>query len=284
MRIIRFLSRSSEETYGIQHTEEEITVANGNLFDGLKDTGLKAEVEKILSPIVPKAILCIGLNYAEHAKEGGRDLPERPVLFMKTPSAANHPGDEIVLPRCLRSERVDYEAELAVVIGKACKNVRRDNALEYVLGYTCGNDVSARDWQRNGGGGQWCRGKTFDTFAPLGPVLVTSDEIGNPNNLEIGTSLNGEVMQSANTSDMIFDVATLIEFLSSSTTLEPGTVIFTGTPQGVGFARTPPVYLKTGDEVTVEIEKIGKLTNRVVEEAAETIDQWELPRSKAKGF
>ena len=284
MRIIRFLDQDGNESFGIQHADQTVSVAVGDLFGGLSDTGVKANVSKVLSPIVPKTILCIGLNYAEHAKEGGRDLPERPVLFMKTPSATNHPDDEIVLPRCLRSERVDYEAELAVVIGKPCKNVSRNEALDYVLGYTCGNDVSARDWQRNGGGDQWCRGKTFDTFAPLGPVLVTADEIDDPNDLNIGTTLNGQTMQSANTSDMIFDVATLIEFLSSSTTLEPGTVIFTGTPQGVGFARTPPVYLKAGDEVTVEIEKIGKLTNPVNEEKAKTIDQWELPRSSKAGF
>lgn len=284
MRIIRFLDQDRNVSFGIEHANQTVTVAEGDPFKGVTDTGVEAKVTKVLSPIKPEAILCIGLNYAEHAKEGGRDLPERPVLFMKAPSATNHPGDEIILPRCLRSERVDYEAELAVVIGKSCKNVSRNEALDYVLGYSCGNDVSARDWQRNGGGGQWCRGKTFDTFAPLGPVLVTADEIDDPNNLSISTTLNDQMMQSANTLDMIFDVATLIEFLSSSTTLEPGTVIFTGTPQGVGFARTPPVYLKAGDKVTIEIEKIGKLTNPVVEEKAETIDQWELPRSSKEGF
>jgi 2-keto-4-pentenoate hydratase/2-oxohepta-3-ene-1,7-dioic acid hydratase in catechol pathway len=156
---------------------------------------------------------------------------------------------------------------LAVVIGRECKNVRRQNALDYVLGYTCGNDVSARDWQAQWGGGQWCRGKTFDTFCPLGPCLVTADEIPNPNQLKIKTILNGQAMQDWTTEDMIFDVPTLIEFLSGSTTLRPGTVIMTGTPHGVGFARTPPVWLKPGDEVTVEIEKIGRLTNPVVEEA-----------------
>jgi len=158
---------------------------------------------------------------------------------------------------------VDYECELAVVIGKPCKNVSRKNALQYVLGYTCGNDVSARDWQKRRSGGQWCRAKSFDTFAPLGPCLVTPDEIPNPNALRIRTLLNGEVLQENNTSDMIFDVPTLIEFLSGSTTLLPGTVIFTGTPSGVGMARTPPRYLELGDVVTVEIEKIGKLTNPV---------------------
>jgi len=161
---------------------------------------------------------------------------------------------------------VDYECELAVVINRRCKNVSRAEALDYVLGYTCANDVSARDWQRSLGGGQWCQAKSFDTFCPLGPVLVTKDEIPNPNNLRIKTVLNGEVMQDWTTSDMVFDVPTLIEFLSASKTLLPGTVILTGTPHGVGFARKPPVWLKSGDTVSIEIEKIGTLTNPVVNE------------------
>ena len=140
------------------------------------------------------------------------------------------------------------------------------DALKHVLGYTCGNDVSARDWQKHGGGGQWCRGKSFDTFCPLGPVLVTADEIPNPNFLGIKTILNGQTMQDWNTNDMIFDVPSLIAFLSGSTTLLPGTVIITGTPHGVGFARKPPVFLKPGDTVTIEIDKIGALTNPVVAE------------------
>ena len=161
---------------------------------------------------------------------------------------------------------MDYECELAVVIRKNCKNVSKSEALDYVLGYTCANDVSARDWQKEWGGGQFCRGKTFDTFCPLGPCLVTTDEITDPNSLNISTHLNGEQMQSSNTSDMIFDIPTLIEFLSGSTTLEPGTVLITGTPSGVGGARKPPVYLQDGDTVTVEIEKIGRLTNSVRDE------------------
>jgi 2-keto-4-pentenoate hydratase/2-oxohepta-3-ene-1,7-dioic acid hydratase in catechol pathway len=161
---------------------------------------------------------------------------------------------------------VDYECELAVVIGKLCKNVSKAEALKYVLGYTCANDVSARDWQLKWGGGQWCRGKSFDTFCPLGPCLVTSEDIPNPNSLGIKTYLNGTIMQDWNTNDMIFDVPTLIEFLSGSTTLQPGTVILTGTPHGVGAARQPPVFLQPGDTVTIEIEKIGALTNPVIAE------------------
>jgi 2-keto-4-pentenoate hydratase/2-oxohepta-3-ene-1,7-dioic acid hydratase in catechol pathway len=196
----------------------------------------------------------------------GRSRRKRPILFLKSPNTLQNPGDPIEIPTHLASHEVDYECELVVVIGKTCKNVKRENALDYVLGYTCGNDVSARDWQIKRGGGQWCRGKSFDTFAPLGPVLVTTDEIPNPNTLAIRTIVNGEVVQDWNTNDMIFDVPTLIEFLSGSTTLLPGTVIFTGTPHGVGMAAQPPRWLKPGDEVTVEIEKIGKLTNPVVNE------------------
>ena len=265
MKIIRFLDAHGEHL-GRQHDDGTVTLLEGDLFGPLTDTGTPATVEKHLAPLQPQDILCIGLNYRKHAAEGGQEPPEHPVLFMKNSGAVQNPGDPIVLPRVLRSERVDYECELAVVIGRTCHNVSRDEALEYVLGYTCGNDISARDWQRNGGGGQWCRGKTFATFCPLGPVLVTTDEITNPNALSISTRLNGEVMQDWTTSDMIFDVPTLIEFLSSSTKLLPGTVILTGTPHGVGFARTPPVFLKDGDTVTVEVEGIGCLTNPVVDE------------------
>ncbi len=174
------------------------------------------------------------------------------------------------------SAKVDFECELAVVIGKRCKNVPRAQALDYVLGYTCANDVSARDWQKEGGGSQWCRGKTFDTFAPMGPSLVTVDELGAANNLRIRTLVNGEVMQDSSTSDMIFDVPTLIEFYSGSTTLMPGTVILTGTPSGVGMARKPPRFLSAGETVTIEIEKIGSLTNPVIAESADGTSSFRL--------
>jgi 2-keto-4-pentenoate hydratase/2-oxohepta-3-ene-1,7-dioic acid hydratase in catechol pathway len=215
---------------------------------------------------VPSAILCIGLNYRKHAEETGAKIPEDPVLFMKTPSALQNPGGPIQIPAALASHEVDYEAELAVVMGRTCKNVPRAKALDYVYGYTCANDVSARDWQKKRGGSQWCRGKTFDTFAPLGPCLVTADEIPNPNRLILRSLVNGEVRQESSTSDMIFDVPTLIEFLSGSTTLRAGTVILTGTPHGVGMAFDPPKWLQPGDEVTVEVEGIGRLTNPVERE------------------
>lgn len=239
----------------------------GDIYGSYRTTDEPADVHKLLSPIAPAVFFCIGLNYRQHAEETKAKIPELPILFVKGPNAVQNPGDPIELPTRLKSDEVDYECELAVVIGKSCKNVTRANALDYVLGYTCANDVSARDWQIKKGGSQWCRGKTFDTFAPLGPCLVTPDEIPNPNALRIKTILNGDVMQDSNTNDMIFDVPRVIEFLSGSTTLVPGTVILTGTPQGVGMARSPQRWLKPGDEVSIEIEKIGQLTNPVVDEA-----------------
>ena len=194
------------------------------------------------------------------------NLPNTLFFFLKTAVRSNTLVIQSYSRASYESEKVDYECELAVVLGKRCHNVTRDEAVQHILGYTCANDVSARDWQKNGGGGQWCRGKTFATFCPLGPVITTADEIDDPNNLSLRTLLNGKVMQEWNTNDMIFDVPALIEFLSASTILNPGTVILTGTPHGVGFARTPPVYLQPGDEVTVEIEGIGRLTNPVIEE------------------
>ena len=266
MKIVRFVDAGGETRYGRSHEDGTTTLLEGDVFAEFRDSGQAANISKLLAPVDPAAVLCIGLNYVRHAEEGSQGIPDRPVVFMKMPSCLCHPGDPIELPRKLRSDKVDYECELAVVIGKTCKNATRENALDYVLGYTCAHDVSARDWQLEWGGGQWCRGKTFDTFLPLGPCLVTTDEITNPNELQIKTVLNGEVMQDWNTDDMIFDVPTLIEFLSASATLAPGTVIITGTPHGIGAARKPPVFLKNGDSVTIEIERIGALSNPVSEE------------------
>ena len=266
MKIIRYQNVQGEIRFAAQQQNGTFEI-DGDIFNEYSISQTPAQIDKILAPVVPPAILCIGLNYRQHAAETGAKIPETPILFIKNPGALQNPGDPILLPRHLRSDEVDYECELAVVIGKTCKNVSRAQALDYVLGYTCGNDVSARDWQKKWGGGQWSRGKSFDTFAPLGPCLVTPDEIPNPNALNIKTMVNGETVQSCNTSDMIFDVPTLIEFLSGSTTLLPGTVILTGTPQGVGMAQTPARWLQNGDVVTVEIEKIGALTNPVQEEA-----------------
>ncbi len=267
MRIARLQLSDGSITLARQHAGGNFTRLSGDLFGTLGDTG-EAVNGKLLAPLQPAAILCIGLNYKKHAAETNKPEPKFPVVFMKLPGAVQNPGDPILLPRRMRSNAVDYECELAVVIGKTAKNVSRYQALNHVLGYTCANDVSARDWQEHGGGGQWCRGKTFDTFCPLGPVLVTPDEITDPQSLKIATRVNGEALQDWNTNDMIFDIATIIEFLSSSTTLLPGTVIITGTPHGVGMARIPRRWLVPGDICEIEIEKIGVLSNKVEEEQA----------------
>jgi 2-keto-4-pentenoate hydratase/2-oxohepta-3-ene-1,7-dioic acid hydratase in catechol pathway len=264
MRILRCLTEDGQVVFAAQQADGSTTLLRGNLYGDRQATDTPIRPAELLSPIDPTMIWCIGLNYRRHAEETGAKIPERPVVFAKGPNAVLAPGAPIEIPRVLASDEVDYECELAVVIGRRCKNVSPEHALEYVLGYTCANDVSARDWQIKKGGSQWSRGKTFDTFAPLGPVLVTADEIPNPNALRISTRLNGEVVQDSNTSDMIFDVPHIIAFLSGSTTLLPGTVILTGTPEGVGMARTPPRWLEPGDEVSIDIEGIGTLTNSVV--------------------
>ena len=266
MKVIRCLDAKGNSVHACQQPDGSALRIAGNIFDSFDVTDEKVEVKKLLAPVQPSSIICIGLNYRKHAEETGAKFPEVPIVFFKGINTLQNPGDAIEIPTHMRSDEVDYECELAVVIGRACKNVSRQNALEYVLGYTCCNDVSARDWQIKRGGGQWCRGKSFDTFSPIGPVLVTRDEIQEPNALKIRTVLNGQVMQDWNTNDMIFGVPALIEFLSGSTTLLPGTVILTGTPHGVGMAQKPPRWLKSGDSVTIEIEKIGALTNPVTDE------------------
>lgn len=267
MKIIRYRDSAGRSSYGAAQQDGTSLRIEGDIFGSYHVTQEPAEVAQLLAPVVPTQILGVGLNYRHHAAESGMKIPEQPVLFVKGLNTLQHPHQPILLPTYLASTEVDYECELAVVIGRACKNVKRANALDYVLGYTCANDVSARDWQLRRGGGQWCRGKFFDTFCPLGPQLVTPDEIPDPNKLKIATHLNGQTVQDWNTSDMIFDVPALIEFLSGSTTLLPGTVILTGTPHGVGMATKPePRWLRVGDEVTIEIEGIGRLTNRVERE------------------
>lgn len=273
MKIIRYLDRSGS----IGHAAESGQSGNGqahyakirgDVFGEFQVTSEPVQVERLLAPVEPPMIWCIGLNYRRHAMEAGMKIPEQPVVFAKGPNCIQHPDAPILLPREAGGAEVDYECELVVVIGQTCKDVPRSLALDYVLGYTCGNDVSARDWQLRRGGSQWCRGKSFDTFAPIGPCLALRDSIPNPNALRIRTVLNGETMQDANTSDMIFDVPALVAFLSQSTTLLPGTLIFTGTPQGIGMARTPPRWLGEGDEVSIVIEGIGALKNPVRNEAS----------------
>jgi 2-keto-4-pentenoate hydratase/2-oxohepta-3-ene-1,7-dioic acid hydratase in catechol pathway len=264
MRVIRFADEKGRERYGHNYGNDEAVLLDGDLNSGLKDTGINFRVKKLLAPVVPCAILAIGLNYHEHAEETGLKVPKYPVLFMKSPGSITHPGNPILLhPSCMEPPEVDYEVELAVVIGKTAKDLTTAEALDYVFGYTVANDISARSWQGGRGGGQWVRGKSFDTFCPLGPVMVTADELRDPQNLRLTLELNGQIMQDANTSDMIFPVAELISFLSTGMTLLPGTVILTGTPSGVGFTRKPPVYLMPGDTVEATVEGIGTLSNSV---------------------
>lgn len=217
----------------------------------------------LLAPIPdPQKIICIGLNYKDHAEESGAKIPTEPVVFNKFPTAATGHDTPILLPSV--SDEVDYEAELVVVIGKAGRNISEAAAMEHVAGYTNGHDVSGRDWQIKKDGKQWLLGKTFDTFAPMGPALVTKDEIADPHNLRIRFRLNGETMQDSTTSQMIFRVEQLIAYVSQVCTLQVGDVIFTGTPPGVGFARKPPVFLKPADVCEVEIEGLGILRNQCV--------------------
>jgi len=220
---------------------------------------------ELLPPIPrPEKIIAIGLNYADHAKESGAKPPAEPILFNKFPTAALADGQPIILPRL--SAEVDFEAELVVVIGKGGRHIAREQAPEHVAAYCCGNDISARDWQLRKPGGQWLLGKSFDTFAPFGPTLVTADEVPDPGNLKIQLRLNGEIMQDSTTAQLIFPIEELIAYVSGVCTLSVGDLIFTGTPPGVGFAGKPPLFLKPGDTVEVEIEKLGILRNPVLGE------------------
>ena len=221
--------------------------------------------ERLLTPIpTPEKVICIGLNYRDHAIETGAEIPTEPVVFNKFTSTLVGHGDEILLPRV--SNEVDYEAELVVIIGREGKHIPAANAMDFVFGYSCGHDVSARDWQKGRPGGQWLLGKTFDTFAPVGPCVVTTRELTDPSNLRVRMQLNGEVVQDSTTAQLIFDIPELIEHLSKIVTLRPGDLIFTGTPPGVGAARKPPLFLKHGDDCRVQIDSIGTLVNRCVAE------------------
>jgi 2-keto-4-pentenoate hydratase/2-oxohepta-3-ene-1,7-dioic acid hydratase in catechol pathway len=235
---------------------------------GLADGWLVRRDEIRLAAPVPRPgkLVCIGLNYRDHAIEVNLPIPDRPVVFSKFTTAVIPTGGDVVLPSA--SQQVDYEAELGVVIGRRARNVSAANALDYVLGYTALNDVTARDFQNKDG--QWQRSKSCDTFAPMGPSIMTADVVGDPGQLGISLTLNGSTMQSSNTNQLIFSVAELIESLSREVTLEPGDVIATGTPPGVGGARTPPVFLRAGDVMTVRIDKLAQLTNTVVAPRAGT--------------
>ena len=230
-----------------------------------KGRPLAAAQIRLLAPVPdPEKIICIGLNYADHAAESGQPIPGEPVVFNKFPTAVRAHGDPIVLPKL--SPKVDYEAELVVVIGTGGRHIPRERALAHVAGYCCGHDVSARDWQLQKPGGQWLLGKTFDSFAPYGPELVTADEVGDPGSLDIVLRIDGVTMQNSNTRQFIFPVEHVISYVSGVCTLKPGDIIFTGTPPGVGAARKPPVYLQAGNRVEVEIQRVGLLVNPVVAE------------------
>lgn len=221
-----------------------------------------------LLPVVPRPpkTICVARNYGAHAKEANLDVLEYPNLFIRFPQSLVADGDPIIAPKV--SDKVDWEAELAVVIGRSGKHISQEDALDYVAGYTLFNDISIRDWQLRVKGGQFGAGKNFDGSGPLGPDLVTSDEVGDPGNLAIRLWVNGEMKQDSNTAEMIFSVPAVIEFVTKFTTLEPGDVIATGTPSGVGHFREPPEYLKAGDSVEMEIEKIGRQANPVVAESS----------------
>ncbi len=224
-----------------------------------------SESVRLLAPVPrPPKLICVGLNYLDHAKEAKMEIPQVPTIFSKFSSSVIGPGAEIVLPR--NSAKPDYEAEFAFVIGKPGRHIPQDRAMEHVFGYTIVNDVSARDFQL--ATTQWLMGKTFDTFAPMGPWIVTADEIPDPHALDIRMTINGEVLQDSNTRELIFKIPQLVAFLSSAFTLEPGDVVSTGTPAGVGFGHKPPRWLKPGDECVIFIEGIGELRNPVVAEAA----------------
>ena len=260
MKIIRFEDEAGTIRLGEQVGESQARLIHGDLLGAFTCTDEMANVRRLLAPLEPVNIIAIGLNYQRHAEESGAPIPKHPVVFSKLTSSLTNPGAPIVLPQDAPDE-VDYEAELAVVIGKTARFVSEDEALEYVLGITCANDVSARDCQLHRDV-QWTRGKSFDTFCPLGPCLVIDSSL-DPNALPIRSKLNGKVMQKSNTADMIFSVPTLISYLSRQFTLTPGTVILTGTPEGVGCARDPAVFLRDGDSIVVEIDGIGQLSSPV---------------------
>jgi 2-keto-4-pentenoate hydratase/2-oxohepta-3-ene-1,7-dioic acid hydratase in catechol pathway len=260
MKIIRFEDKGGAIRYGEPVDAKRANLIEGDIFGEHRVTTQTAEIRRLVAPIMPVNVIAIGLNYRRHAEESKSTLPDAPLVFVKLTTTVIGPEESILLPEDAPSE-VDYEAELAVVIGKPARKVSEGDALKYVLGYTCANDVSARDCQRVRDR-QWARAKGFDTFCPLGPAILIDRSV-DPNALPIRSRLNGETVQSSNTSDMIFSVKRLISYLSHQFTLLPGTLILTGTPEGVGMGRTPPRYLRQGDRIAIEIDGIGELSNPV---------------------
>jgi 2-keto-4-pentenoate hydratase/2-oxohepta-3-ene-1,7-dioic acid hydratase in catechol pathway len=264
MKVVRFrFSDQESASYGLLESNSTIILIEGDIFGKWKRTNREFDIKavELLAPVEPPNVLAIGLNYRAHAIEGGEPIATAPILFIKANTALAAPNQPILLPKAAPNE-VDYEAELVIVVGKRARNVTEDKALDYVCGYTCGNDVSARDCQLRIDR-QWARGKSFDTFAPLGPCIETDLD---PDSCRIRCRLNGKTMQDSNTEDLIFHTRHLVSYLSQCMTLQPRTVIMTGTPSGVGFTRKPPVFLKAEDVVEVEIDGIGTLRNPVANE------------------
>lgn len=285
MRFVSYLSASGPRAAGVRgaefvdlnHADPALPTSLKRLFAGgnamldrvaaavANGPGFPAGDVTLLAPVPdPQKVLCVGLNYADHARESGMAPPAEPVVFCKFPTAVTAHGAPIVLPR--ESSEVDYEAELVVVVGRGGRHISGDDAPGHIAGFCAGHDVSARDWQLRKPGGQWLLGKSFDTFAPFGPQLVTPDEVGDPGKLRIQLRLNGRVLQDSSTEQFIFGVSELLAYISRVCTLVPGDVIFTGTPPGVGAARKPPIFMQPGDVAEVEIEKVGVLRNPIVAE------------------
>ncbi len=261
----RIINEHGNITYVTARENNELYELEGNPFDNsFQITERKAIARKWLPPVEAPAILCIGLNYRGHAKETQKPIPEYPVVFMKNPSALTGHLEPIIIPRVCRNE-MDYEGELVIIIKSNIKNIKKEDAHNYIAGFTIGNDVSARKWQMELGGGQWVRGKSFDTFAPIGPFVLPMNNIKSACSFQIITKVNNQIVQTGNTSDMIFSPYELVSFLSQDTTLKAGTLIFTGTPSGVGWARSPKIILSKGDVVEIHISSIGALKNTVTE-------------------
>jgi len=262
LKFLRFLIEDKEK-YGIFKAGKVYCIEWRLFENNYRETGEIYDLEEIkfLPPVNPPNIIALGLNYKEHAKEGWNDLPKEPIIFLKATTSITAHLSPIILPKEAPDE-VDYECELVIVIGKKCKNISEKEAKNYIFGYTCGNDVSARDCQLKRDK-QWARAKSFDTFCPIGPYIETDID---PTNLNIKTILNGKIMQNSNTSKMIFNPYKIVSWLSHQMTLLPGTIILTGTPEGVGFARKPPLFLREGDIVEIEIEGVGILKNFVIRE------------------
>ena len=275
-RLVRFLAKDGRTYYGDAILPSGVAdvgkarqarVIQGSIFGSHKVTDEVVEIKQLLTPLARedvKTVRCLGLNYEKHAREANMPIPKFPILFYKPVTSLAGPFDPIpVHEMAQKDEGLDWECELVAVIGKECSDVSESKALDYVLGYSIGNDVSHRDWQIKHGGGQWSLGKGFDGWAPFGPGIVSTELIKDPQTLKIGTKVNGETVQNGETNDMIFGVAKTIAFLSQGTTLLPGDIIFTGTPSGVGMGMKPQRWLKDGDVVEVSLENVGTCVNKV---------------------